>query len=465
MDKRRFLGLFDLWHDRRGAFAPIAALMMTALLGFGALAIDMGFNYYTRNKLQVTADSSALAGASQLDQLPDETPMVTEALDYADKNMAFADYGNVLVAADVVAGNWEPDTRTFTAGLDPMNAVMTTTRQQEASGNPVPAFLGGIAGFSSYDITASAIATWGVGDDIFPSGCIMALSPDEDEAFKIFGTATVTASDCSIEVASTAPCAMDAHGTPTITYVEGESGEGINVAGGYCEKGNVNIDPPPNQDYTGDIQDPYRNTDPCEQGLNCDAACDYTDATFTDSQVIQPGVYCGGITWTGSGTATFAEGDYIIREGALDIGGNVAIDGSAGVGFYLQGTGSVVNFKGHLGDDPGGPGQRQRARRLHLLRGPEGPEGVAYPARHQRRRLRGRALLHRRRRVEGHRRRRPGRRGKRLHDPHRQHHLLQRHHRPRRQLHLLGIRERPAGGRRRPGGAPGRVEAAQATQD
>jgi len=336
----------DLWHDRRGAFAPMAAIVMTAMLGFGALAIDMGFNYYTRNKLQVTADASALAGASQIEFLPDETPMVAEALDYADKNMAFADYGNVLVAPDVVAGNWDPDTRTFTPALEPMNAVMTTTRQQEASGNAVPAFLGGIAGFSSYDIQASAIATWGVGEDLFPGGCIMALSEDEEDAFYIFGTATITATDCSIEVASTAECAMHAHGTPTITRVDGEDTSGINVSGTYCQQGTVDIDPPPTEEYAGDIQDPYRNTDPCDQGLDCDAPCDHTDATFEGSATIQPGVYCGGITWTGNGTASLEPGDYIIREGSLDIGANVALDGSAGVGFYLQGTGSMVDFGG-----------------------------------------------------------------------------------------------------------------------
>ena len=340
----------DLWQDRRGAFAPMAALVITAMLGFGALAIDMGFNYYTRNKLQVTADSSALAGASQLEFLPDQTPMVTEALDYADKNMPFTDYGNVLVAPDVVAGNWDPDTRTFTPALEPMNAVMTTTRQQEASGNAVPAFLGGIAGFSSYDIQASAIATWGVGEDLFPGGCIMALSEDEEDAFYIFGTATITATDCSIEVASTAECAMHAHGTPTITQVTGDGSEGISVAGTYCQQGSVDIDPPPTEDYTGDISDPYRNSDPCDDlspaWSKCTAPCDYTDASYEGSATIQPGVYCGGITWTGSGTATLESGDYIIREGSLDIGANMDFDGSAGVGFYLQGTGSVVDFGG-----------------------------------------------------------------------------------------------------------------------
>src|SRR3546814_1926482 len=154
----------NLWRDRSGAFAPISALVLTVIIGFGALTIDMGYNYVMRNRLQVTADAAALAGASQLEFLPDQSTIVPEARNYADRNMSIAAYGEVLAAQDVVVGNWEPDTRTFTAGLDPLNAVMTTTRQQEASGNAVPAFLGGIAGFSSYDANASAIATWGIGD-------------------------------------------------------------------------------------------------------------------------------------------------------------------------------------------------------------------------------------------------------------------------------------------------------------
>lgn len=342
--------LRELWFDRRGAFAPMTALVLTIVIGFGALTIDMGYNYVMRNRLQVTADSSALAGASQLEFLPDQTLVVAEALDYADRNMDFTTYGNVLVPDDVVVGNWDPSTRAFTAGLDPMNAVRTVTRQEEAGeSNPVPAFLGGVAGFSSYDISASSIATWGVGEDLFPSGCIMALNETEEEAFYIFGTASITATDCSIEVASTAECAMYAHGTPTITQVDGDEGEGISVAGTYCQKGTVDIDPPPEEDYSGDINDPYRNSDPCNDlspaWSQCSAPCDYTDATFDGTDTAPAGVYCGGIKWTGNGTATF-EGDYVIREGSLDIGGNVAVDGSAGVGFYLQGTGSTVDFGG-----------------------------------------------------------------------------------------------------------------------
>src|SRR3546814_12160515 len=57
----------NLWRDRSGAFAPISALVLTVIIGFGALTIDMGYNYVMRNRLQVTADAAALAGASQLE--------------------------------------------------------------------------------------------------------------------------------------------------------------------------------------------------------------------------------------------------------------------------------------------------------------------------------------------------------------------------------------------------------------
>src|SRR3546814_16015094 len=81
---------------------------------------------------------------------------------------------------------------------------------------------------------------------------------------------------CSIEVASSAECAMEAHGTPTITYAEGDNGEGINVVGSYCQKGNDDINPPQNDDYPGDVEDPYRNSDRSEErrvGKECVRTC------------------------------------------------------------------------------------------------------------------------------------------------------------------------------------------------
>ncbi|WP_193370768.1 pilus assembly protein TadG-related protein [Pelagibius marinus] len=355
--------LRELWHDREGAFAPIASLIMVGLLGFAALAIDMGYNYYNRNKLQVAADSSALAGASQLQSLVedgDSQPIIDEARAYAENNMPAAQYGTVLAAADIVPGNWDPDTRTFTATVsDPSdyNAVQTTTRREDTVGNPVPAFLGGIFGFDNYDIVTSAIATEAQNGNMTPSGCLMATSETEEEAFHIFGTADISTTDCNIEVASEAECAFYANGNPTITTITDPDGDApqINIAGTYCEKGSVGIDTSGVNEDANVGEDPYEDVDPCDGWALCQQArdpnyCDnaepaYINASFEGDGSPPSGVYCGGITFTGNGTANF-DGDYIIKEGALDIGGNITVDGSSGVGFYLMGTGSVINFKG-----------------------------------------------------------------------------------------------------------------------
>ncbi|MGH6948441.1 MAG: TadG family pilus assembly protein, partial [Kiloniellales bacterium] len=321
--------MLEFWLDRRGAIAPLAAIVLAVVLGFAALSLDMGHNYFVQNRLQAAADASSLAGVSQL---PDEVAMVTKAQEYAEKNMPSAGYGTVLANTDVVAGNWDPATRTFTPALEPLNAVQTTTRQQAASGNAAPVFLGQIFGYTGYNLGAAAIATVGIGPDVFPTGCITALNTTDPEAFYIFGTAEVSAVGCDIQINSDDPCALHAHGTPTVTVVEADGSGGIYVAGGYCTEGPVSLSPAPE---TGQepIDDPYENNDPYPDDFT-DADCDFTNATFNDSATIQPGVYCGGITWTGSGTATLESGDYIIREGSLNIGANVALDGGAGVGFY-----------------------------------------------------------------------------------------------------------------------------------
>ena len=51
---------------RRGAIVPLTALSLIALLGFVALAIDLGLLMIARNQCQNTADSAAMAGARAL---------------------------------------------------------------------------------------------------------------------------------------------------------------------------------------------------------------------------------------------------------------------------------------------------------------------------------------------------------------------------------------------------------------
>src|SRR5207237_3245638 len=52
--------------SRRGAVAPLTAIMMVPLLGLVAFAIDAGWMALSKSGLQDAADAAALAGAQQV---------------------------------------------------------------------------------------------------------------------------------------------------------------------------------------------------------------------------------------------------------------------------------------------------------------------------------------------------------------------------------------------------------------
>ena len=76
----------------------LAAVALPALLGFGALTIDMGMLYKTKGELSAAADAAALAGAQELPKKPDQAQAM--AVDYAKKNGKATDQINVTLAAD-----------------------------------------------------------------------------------------------------------------------------------------------------------------------------------------------------------------------------------------------------------------------------------------------------------------------------------------------------------------------------
>src|SRR5215831_16755974 len=77
----------------RGSVFIIAALAMTALLLFAALAIDVGFVWSSRTQSQNANDSAALAAASKMIKHTgvardtfDGTAAINEATTFANKN-------------------------------------------------------------------------------------------------------------------------------------------------------------------------------------------------------------------------------------------------------------------------------------------------------------------------------------------------------------------------------------------
>ena len=67
----------------RGQILPLVVLMLIAMLGIAAFAIDVGYAYYAKRQLQSATDAAALAGAQDL---PNGTTAIATATSYAAAN-------------------------------------------------------------------------------------------------------------------------------------------------------------------------------------------------------------------------------------------------------------------------------------------------------------------------------------------------------------------------------------------
>ena len=151
-----------LARNRSGAVILYVTAGLTVFVGFSALAIDGSYLYVMHNRMQSAADAAALAAASQL---PDADDTRAAAISYAQKNLPSGENGVVLTNSDVVLGTWDDDTRTFTAGVTPANAVQVTVRRAAANANSVQLFLASMFGEDSVDLSATATATFGTAGD------------------------------------------------------------------------------------------------------------------------------------------------------------------------------------------------------------------------------------------------------------------------------------------------------------
>ncbi len=164
--------------DQQGGTLVFMAIGLFASVGMAALAVDVGYLYILKNRLQTTADVAALAavaeipGYDEVGEVPDQDAMRATALQYAPKNMPASEHGSVLATADVVTGNWDPSTRTFTAAGNPVNAAQVVTRRSQANGNTAPTFFAHLMGIDGVDIMRAAIASKIPPDDCYVNGMV-----------------------------------------------------------------------------------------------------------------------------------------------------------------------------------------------------------------------------------------------------------------------------------------------------
>jgi hypothetical protein len=162
--------------DQRGIVAPLVAGLLIFLIGFTALAIDVGYYMVTRNELQNIADAAALAACGELGEiyrnlLPKDQltlvfvdkpqALIDKAQDIGQKNKAGELSGIVIRPEDIIIGTWDGQTRTLTETLSAPDAVKVIARRDNTSQNsnsPITTFFARVFDINEINVEMDATA-------------------------------------------------------------------------------------------------------------------------------------------------------------------------------------------------------------------------------------------------------------------------------------------------------------------
>ncbi len=164
--KRSQLRPHRLRYARRGAVAVQVAVLMTVLLGFAALTIDVGAMYNARGDMQRAADSAALAAAALLSDYSQGDPLETAraaAVDLVGNNDVFGGAVTLDPEADVIFGranyNYATNAYSFEPTVTAPDSVRVRVRRTaDSPSGSMPMYFANVFHISSVNIAADAIA-------------------------------------------------------------------------------------------------------------------------------------------------------------------------------------------------------------------------------------------------------------------------------------------------------------------
>lgn len=193
-----------------GQMLVMVALSMAVILGFVALAVDVGVLFRARRNMQIAADSAAMAAATQLYYGP--------AAQYTNAARASAKVNGVdtAIAGSVVLVDAPP--------VDGPNTGCGTCVEVRVASYAPTFFAGLFTGGNKMSVSARAVA----GAPSASDACIWIMDPSASNAMTLQGNSTINAPGCSVYVNSDSSSAVKVTGNSN-EY----DGPEFDVVGGY----------------------------------------------------------------------------------------------------------------------------------------------------------------------------------------------------------------------------------------
>jgi Flp pilus assembly protein TadG len=304
-----FMRILQSWiahlRDTRGTTALTFAIAVPALLAVVGAGIDSLQLVRLKSKMQVIADNAAMAAAKEF-SLPNSTPRTIEA--------AVKSY----VDAETIAGS-----KVSSAVSSDKSKAEVAVQLSLAWKPAFSSFLG----VSQMDISSQATAKL-----LSKSAtvCVLSLRQTSTKGVYLTGQSSIMARSCGVFSNSDHASAMQLEGSSSIYAKVTCAAGGVNRSGGSTISPTEYTDCPV-------VPDPLAGRKAPDF-----VGCDYTKMALTSGvHTLTPGVYCKGLSISGTAKVSFEPGVYIIDGGKLSFADQSSATGTD-VGFYLAGSNGVL---------------------------------------------------------------------------------------------------------------------------
>jgi Flp pilus assembly protein TadG len=146
--------------SEHGIAAPIVAIFMVVLLGVAALAVDLGFTYLQKRRLQTAVDYAVLAAAQKL---PNAAAATTDAQSFLSSNWKNNGNSTDPTVNSVTTCTYDPSNPQQCATGSPACDTSEPCQIAVKATASVPTFFGNIFGFSNINVSATGSACGGCG--------------------------------------------------------------------------------------------------------------------------------------------------------------------------------------------------------------------------------------------------------------------------------------------------------------
>ncbi len=311
--------------NESGQIAVLAALSMTIVFGFMALAIDVGFLFNAKRKLQNAVDAAATSAAIDY-MFNSSTSTATTA-------------ANAAITANKISNP------TVTVHFNPniTSAYHNSTYYVEViATQPDPTFFMGVFGKKTMTIAARAVAGMPGGGN----ACVIVLDPHASAAMDLQGSFDVSADKCGVVVDSDASDALSfTGGAGTL-----EAGYVSVVGGASGHTGDSNPEP---VTHAAPVLNPFPSLTGPNPATDCNGTNTNTSTSYTGTSTLKTAnnitCFTKSVTLSNFTSAKPLPSGVLVFENGVTLGGTI-YSGANGTTFdnyngtFSIGTNTTVNL-------------------------------------------------------------------------------------------------------------------------